>query len=123
MSFLYKNSRNLYCFTRKFERKDWVSNSALNDLASQGEEENWGKFLTIGKAQQKLAKDVAILKSAEGNFETFVKALSVTDDKVSFHKKWIEKSGQIAKYVHHQAHTTKNLFFLNNIFSAVLENS
>ncbi len=81
-----------------FKCQDWVDASPLRVPASQGEGAKWGKFLMIGTFHKQLAKDVAILKSADGNFAEFVKALSPSNQKEWSHSKWLESSNQMTEY-------------------------
>jgi hypothetical protein len=71
----------------------------LSVPASQGEGTNWGKFLMIGSLHKQLAKDVAILKRVDGDFEEFVGALIQNKPDKWSHTKWLEVSANMTEYL------------------------
>ena len=52
----------------------------------------------IGSNHKQLAKDVTVLKNADGNFEEFVKVLSPSNQKEWSHTTWLESSGHMTEY-------------------------
>ncbi|XP_057369530.1 betaine aldehyde dehydrogenase-like [Daphnia carinata] len=77
--------------------KDWMASSTLQVPASHGEETKWGKFLMIGSVHKQLANDIAILKSVEGDFEKFMKALRPRSQEEWTFTKWLEISSHMAE--------------------------
>lgn len=52
----------------------------------------------IGSVHKQLAKDVAILKRVDGDFEDFVGALRQNKPDKWSHTKWLEVSGNMTEY-------------------------
>nr|CAH0109071.1 unnamed protein product [Daphnia galeata] len=77
--------------------KAWVVTSSLSVPASFGEGTNWGKFLMIGSLHKQLAKEVAILKHIDGDFEEFVGALIQNKPDKWSHTKWLEVSANMTE--------------------------